>query len=141
MNDYAVNSTEGVVLTPIVAGVVIKQDNKYLLVQEKQPKAYGLWNLPAGKVDVGYTIEETAVKEAKEEVGFDVELIRKIGIFQENTHTPAKHAFEARITGGQLKFPEDEILDARWFTFEEVKAMEDSLRGEWILEATSALEK
>ncbi len=26
----------------IIAGCIIKQDGKYLLVQEKQPKAYGL---------------------------------------------------------------------------------------------------
>jgi ADP-ribose pyrophosphatase YjhB (NUDIX family) len=52
--------------TLMVAACLIKRDGKYLLVQEKQPKAYGLWNLPAGKVDEGYTIEETAIKEAKD---------------------------------------------------------------------------
>jgi 8-oxo-dGTP diphosphatase len=140
MQNYTVQSTEGVVLRPIVAGVVIKQDGKYLLVQEKQPKAYGLWNFPAGKVDLGDTIEQTAIKEAQEEVGLDVELIRKIDIFQDNADTPPKHAFEARVIGGELKFPKDEILDAQWFSFKEIKAMPDKLRDEWILGATSMLE-
>lgn len=45
----------------VVAGVVIKQDGKYLLLQEKQPKAYMLWNFPAGKVDIGETFEQTAI--------------------------------------------------------------------------------
>ena len=105
----------------VVAGVVIKESNKYLLVQEKQERAYGLWNLPAGRVDVGDTIEETAIKEAKEEVGLDVELVRKLGIWQKTAIEPPKHAFEAKIIGGELKYPRDEILDARWFTFEEIK--------------------
>jgi ADP-ribose pyrophosphatase YjhB (NUDIX family) len=35
----------------VVAGVVVKQDGKYLLVQEKKPEAHGLWNLPAGRVE------------------------------------------------------------------------------------------
>ena len=139
--EYSISSTEDVVPRPIVAGAVIKQDGKYLLVQEKQPKAYGLWNFPAGKVDKGDTIEQTAIKEAKEEAGLDVELIRKIDIYQANATTPPKHAFEAKVVSGEIKFPEDEILDAKWFTFEELKAMPEKLRGEWIVEATSVLEK
>ena len=127
-------------MNPIVAGVVLKQDGKYLLVQEKQPKVYGLWNLPAGHVDQGETIEAAAVREAKEEVGLDVELIGKIDIFQDPVTMSTKHAFEAKIIGGQLKFPEDEILDARWFSFEEIQNMKDQLRSNWIFDSITMLE-
>jgi ADP-ribose pyrophosphatase YjhB (NUDIX family) len=119
----------------------VKQDGKYLLVQEKQPKAYGLWNIPSGRVDVGDTIEQTAVKEAKEETGFDVELIRKFTVFQDRATTPPKHAFEAKIIGGTLQIPEDEILDAGWFTFSEIETMKDKLRSPWVLEAVQMVEK
>ena len=61
----------------VVAGVVVEKDSKYLLVQEKKELVYGLWNLPAGKVDEGETVEEAAVREAKEEVGYKVRLIKK----------------------------------------------------------------
>ena len=67
-----------VVTTFVVAGVVVCRDGRYLLVQEKQEHAYGLWNLPAGRVDEGDTIEETAIKEAREETGFIVELGERI---------------------------------------------------------------
>ena len=126
-----------VVMVPVVAGVILKKDGRYLLVQEKQPRAYKLWNLPAGRVDVGDTIEQTAVKEAKEESGFDVRLIRKVGIFQEKAEEPPKHVFEAEIIGGSLQFPEDELLDARWFTLDELNIMKSDLRGGWILKAIS----
>lgn len=91
--------------TSIVAGVVIKQDGKYLLVQENRPgtKVHGLWNFPAGRVEEEDTIEVTAIKEAKEEAGYDVELSRKLDIFQAYSKTPPKHAFEARIIGGKLE--------------------------------------
>lgn len=128
------------ILVPIIAGVVIKKDGKYLLVQEKKASVYGQWNFPAGKVDVGDTIEETAIKEAKEESGYDVELIRKIGVFHESEKLAPKHAFEAKIVGGQLAYPKDEILDANWFTLAEIKAMKEKLRGAWILNAISILE-
>jgi len=124
-----------VVLTHVVAGVVLKKDSRFLLVQEKQQRAYKLWNLPAGRVDVGDSIEQTAVKETKEESGFDVRLIRKIGIFQDTADEAVKHAFEAEIIGGKLAFPEDELLDARWFTIDELENMKSELRGVWVLEA------
>lgn len=126
----------------VVAGVVIKQDGKYLLVQENHPdpRVYGLWNFPAGRVEKGETIENTAIKEAKEESGYDVKLISKIAIFHENVEVPVKHAFEARIVGGELKWPKDEILDARWFSLKELEETKDKLRGEWILGAIKMLE-
>ncbi len=126
----------------VIAGVVLRRDGRYLLVQENHPdsKVYGLWNFPAGHVEKGNTIEETAVKEAKEESGYDVELVRRVAIFHENAEVSVKHAFEAKITGGELKWPEDEILDARWFSLEELEGMKDKLRGEWILGAIKALE-
>jgi len=120
----------------VVAGVVIEKEGKHLLVQEKKPQVYGQWNLPAGKVDVGDTLEQTAIKEAKEEVGFDVKLICKIGIFQQNAEDAVKHAYKADVIGGKLTFPKDEILDARWFSLDEIKAMRNKLRGEgWVIEA------
>jgi ADP-ribose pyrophosphatase YjhB (NUDIX family) len=129
-----------VIQVMVVAGVVIKKDSKYLLLQEKQPKAYGLWNFPAGRVDVGESIEQAAIREAKEESGYDVKLIKEIEIFHAFATDVVKHAYEAEITGGELNFPEDEILDAKWFTFEEITQMKDKLRSEWILGAITMLE-
>jgi ADP-ribose pyrophosphatase YjhB (NUDIX family) len=125
----------------VVAGVVVKQDGKYLLVQEKKPSAYGLWNLPAGHVEEGYTAEETAVKEAKEETGYDVELMRELGVFHEDIKGSCKHAFEAKIVGGELSIPENEILDVKWFTYDEILQMKEKMRNAWPLKAIDIVEK
>jgi 8-oxo-dGTP pyrophosphatase MutT (NUDIX family) len=127
----------------VVAGCVIRQDDgKYLLVQEKQPKVYGLWNLPAGHVDKGEAIEDAAIREAKEETGYDVELGDKIGIYHETIESPVRHAFNARIVGGALNIQEDEILDAGWFSYEEITTMrrDGKLRVEWIYDAITRVE-
>jgi 8-oxo-dGTP pyrophosphatase MutT (NUDIX family) len=118
----------------IVAGCVIKRDDKYLLVQEKQAKVYGLWNLPAGYVDKGETIEEAAIREAKEETGYTVRLLEEVGLYHEHLGTPVKHMFRAEIIGGHFVIPEDEILDAQWLSLEEVKVLEKAkkLRKPWI---------
>ena len=131
------------ILTNIVAGVVVKRDGKYLLIQENRPsdlEVHGKWNLPAGKVDEGETIEQAAIREAKEEAGYNVELIRKLDIFQENSEEPPKHAFEAKIIVDKLGMPLIETLDVNWFTWQEIQAMKDKIRSEWVIGAIKILE-
>ena len=129
-------------LVGVVAGVVLEQDKKFLLVQEAHPKVYGKWNLPAGRVDEGETIKEAAAREAKEEAGFDVEVGRELIVLHQDSTRPVLHAFDATITGGQLKVQEGEILDAKWFTLEEIRNMKPELRNaEFVLGAIEAWHK
>lgn len=132
---------DNLVKVNVVAGVVIEKDGKYLLVQEKSPKSYSLWNFPAGRVEIGDSLETTAIKEAKEETGYDVELLGEIGVFHERAEAPPKHAFAAKIIGGELKYPEDEIMDAQWFSLDEIQSMKDKLRNPWVMEAIVKLLK
>lgn len=128
-------------MTHINAGVAIYQDGKFLLVQEKNPKCYGQWNWPAGRVDVGSTIESSAVREVKEETNFTVELLEKVDIFEQekNPYVPM-HLFFGRIIDGTLKFPEDELLAVQWFSLEEIQSLD--IRDPWVLNgAKMILEK
>lgn len=129
-------------LVSIVAGCVIKKDGKYLLVQEKLPKAYGLWNLPAGHVDKGETIEQAAVREVKEEAGYDVRLLKKIGVYHESADSSVKHVFLAEITGGELAVQAGEILDAKWLTYAEIQALHDDgkIRAELVFDSITKIE-
>lgn len=121
-------------VTHIVAGCVLEQDGKYLLVQERQQKVYGKWNLPAGRVDVGETIEQAAVREVLEETGYTVELGPKLRIEHDDVTRPVLHSFKAKIVSGELKFSQDELLDARWLTFEEIKQLHAAgkIRADWV---------
>lgn len=119
----------------VVAGVILRKGDRYLLVQERGKEKRGLWNWPAGRVERGMTIEQTAVKEVKEETGFDVKLVRKAGIFHESEEKGVKHVFIGRIIGGTLNVPNEEILCAGWFTLNEIKKMTNVLRTPVVLEA------
>jgi 8-oxo-dGTP diphosphatase len=124
-----------IIKVPVVAAVILEKDYRYLLVQEGQPAAYGLWNLPAGRVDVGESLEEAAEREAKEETGYTVKLTGQVGIWHEEADKAIKHVYAAEITDGDLAIPEEELMDAQWFSFEDIETMRGQLRGPWVLEA------
>ncbi|MEP7168617.1 MAG: NUDIX hydrolase [Bacteroidota bacterium] len=73
-------------------------------------------NLPGGIMDDGETIEQTAVREAKEETGLDVELTRLIGVYSKPGRDPRGRTvtitYAAKVIGGFLKADSDakEIL-------------------------------
>lgn len=134
---------ETIAWSRVVAGCVVKQNGKYLMVQEKQPKAYGLWNVPAGHVDKDEAIEDTAVRETSEETGLQVRLLRKIGIYHDAVEFPIKHAFMAEVTGGTLRTQADEILQAAWLTFAEIAKLNDDklIRAPWVWEVIQQVEQ
>ncbi|MCL2783022.1 MAG: NUDIX hydrolase [Propionibacteriaceae bacterium] len=61
------------VATIFVSTIVIRED-AVLMVQESANShgQRGKWNLPSGHVDVGENLVEAAVREVKEETGYDV---------------------------------------------------------------------
>lgn len=87
-----------------IRAVVLNEKNEILLVQEK---ADGLWSLPGGWSDVGYTPKEVAVKEVKEETGLDVKASRLLAVMDMREHNhPAipfyvyKFFILCELTGG-----------------------------------------
>lgn len=117
---------------PVIVGGVVEKDGKYLLVQEAQEKCRGKWNIPAGHLDPNETIFDAAKREVKEESGFDVELtgVCQIGNQKLENDVFVSVVFVTKVIGGDIKFDPNEILDARWFTYEEIVAMKDQLRME-----------
>jgi ADP-ribose pyrophosphatase YjhB (NUDIX family) len=126
-----------VVLVPVVAGVVIRKGETFLLVEETDPPHGGLWSLPGGRVEPGESIEQAARREAREETGFEVRLARKLPIHQNTATEPPKHLFEAEIIGGEWNSGE---LHVRWFSLTEIRAMRHLLRGEVVLEILEGLQ-
>lgn len=77
------------------------------------------WGLPGGRHEPGESIEETAIREAKEETNLDVELGELIGTYMIVRAGGEKlldvSVFVASIVGGDLKPNEGEIADVGWF--------------------------
>lgn len=122
-------------LNLVIAGCVLQRDGKYLLVQEKKPIAYGKWGLPAGRVNADESIEHAAVREVFEESGFVVEIEAAVRSDYDAASGTALHSFRAKILSGSLHFPQDELLDARWLTAEEIEALyeQGKIRADWVI--------
>ncbi len=120
-----------------IAGCILQKDGKYLLVQEKRPDVYGKWNLPAGHVDPGEAIIDAAVREVREETGLTVVAGKEV--FSESLPERGRefHIFTAQITSGTLSVQPEEILDAQWFSLDEIYQLQkdDQLRSEWMVKA------
>jgi ADP-ribose pyrophosphatase YjhB (NUDIX family) len=116
----------------VIVGGVLERDGKYLLVQEAKKMCYGKWNIPAGHLDVGETIFEAAKREIKEESGLDVELtgVCQIGSRKLEDGIFVSVIFSIKVLSDDIKFGSNEILDARWFSYEELLSMKAQLRSE-----------
>lgn len=112
-----------------ISGVVLRNDaGQFLLVQEGKPSAYGLWNLPAGHVDPGETLLDAAVREAREETGYEVRIVSETPLvdFYDTKIALHFHVYRAEIIGGKLSVDGTEILSAQWLSFQEVHALNDA---------------
>lgn len=119
----------------VIVGGIIEKNGKYLLVQEAQEKAYKKWNFPAGHLDFNESLKEGAIREIKEETGCDVELdgVCYIAnkVLQDDLFVMV--AFSAKLIKENIEFDEKEILDVKWFDYDEiVNKMNIELRGNYI---------
>lgn len=79
-------------------------------------------------VEFGESVEETAIREVKEESGLDVDIISLYGVyskyFAEFTNgdkaQPIVHLFKAKIIGGKLIDKNDETAELQYFDLNEI---------------------
>ena len=119
----------------IVCGGVIEKDGKFLLVQEAKKECEGKWNIPAGTLDKTETIYEAAKREISEECGCRVELTGVLRIVNKiiGDTSVLIVIFSTKLLEENIKFDENEIKKAKWFSYDEIINMKEELRSyNWI---------
>ncbi len=78
--------------TPLLTvDIIIIYNNKIVLVKRKNPPYKDYFALPGGFVEVGERVEEAAIREAKEETGLDVKIIKLAGVYSDPNRDPRGH--------------------------------------------------
>lgn len=128
-----------------IAGVVVRNEKgEYLLVQEARADVRGKWNLPAGRVDDGETPEQAALREAREETGYEIELHSEKPVIERYVKEARRtfHIYEARTVGGELHVKPTEALDVAWLSYKKITQLHASgdMRADIMYEAISLVE-
>src|ERR1700716_1064243 len=79
-----------------------------------------LWSLPKGHIEDGETIEQTAVREVKEETGISAHVLRLLGTIdywfvaeRRRVHKTVHH-FLLEAVGGELSDEDVEVTEVAW---------------------------
>ncbi|HHT0593666.1 TPA: NUDIX hydrolase [Legionella anisa] len=77
------SSEKGYATPKIDVRAFILKNNKILLVKERSDD---LWTLPGGWAETNESASESVIREAKEETGFDVSVIRLLALWDKQKH-------------------------------------------------------
>ncbi len=117
------------VATMAAGGVVVRAGARGPEVVLAGRVADGSWVFPKGTPDPGETIEETALREVREETGLDVRIKRPLGTMDYwfaadgvRVHKLV-HFFVMEAIGGDLTLHNAEYDDVRWVPVAEARRM------------------
>ena len=102
-------------LNPKVAsGAVVEYKGGIVLLRREIDPRAGYWVHPGGFVDRGETLEQAAIRETREEVGLDIEILGLLGAFSFQDSEVVVVTYAARATSGEPTVG-DESLEVRTF--------------------------
>lgn len=124
-------------------------ENKVLLIHHKK---MGVWLPPGGHVDPNELPTQTAIRETKEETGYEIEIISPHQILEfdfpnasslplpfqsslekipanakQEAHEHIDLIYLGKLVGGAMLVKKDEVLGVKWFSLQELLELDKSL--------------
>ncbi|TCN20519.1 NUDIX hydrolase [Mesobacillus foraminis] len=101
------------------ASIVFNDKGEILLI--KGPRRG--WEMPGGQVEEGESIKDAAIREAKEESGIDIEIIKFCGVFQNVDRSICNTLFLGKAIGGAPTACPGESLEVGFYPIKEALEM------------------
>ena len=113
-------------------GVVLAElrpDAPVALVAHRSVRGTLQWTLPKGAQEEGETVEQTALREVREETGLEAELVGPLDTIdywfvwapERTRYHKFVHYFLMRAVGGDFSAHDHEMEDAAWFDLAEAR--------------------
>ena len=102
--------------------IIIEMDGGIVLIKRKN-EPHG-WAIPGGFVDYGESLEDAAIREAKEETSLNIKLIRQFHTYSDPSRDPRFHTITTVYIAKADGFPAgaDDALEARIFNEDSLPA-------------------
>ena len=109
----------------LVHGVIVAcyraEDQKWLVIRRSEHVPAPLVVcFPGGTREIGETLHEAALREAREEVGLEVRLVEQVWTFDFDDKPLRLFAFLAVATGGEVVVDPQEVAEAFWLSSQEI---------------------
>ena len=91
MSDYKIPSLTADVF-------IFDEDFNFILIKRRNDPYKDSWALPGGFVEYGESVENAAVREAKEETSIDIELIDLVNVYSSPDRDPRGHTITVAYT-------------------------------------------
>lgn len=92
--------------------IVTNEHQGVLLVKRRD---FPIWDLPGGRVDPEELLQDAARREVKEETGYEVKILDKVGVYHRPQFNDVQHLFTGVVTGGQAMESGDETAKLKFF--------------------------
>jgi len=86
-------------------GIILNSEGKILIAQRNFQKNFGgMWEFPGGKLEADESPEEALIRELKEELSIDVEVLRSFPPYdyKDETIGITFHPIQCKIVGGMI---------------------------------------
>ncbi|MBW2963246.1 NUDIX domain-containing protein [Candidatus Woesearchaeota archaeon] len=125
------------VLSVVIAAIV--KDNKICFIKRNKRPYQGYWGMVGGKMVIGESIQETAIREAQEETGLTVEFDSIKTVLQEHVkeNSQVKHSFllflvKLKALSEETKSTEEG--EVKWFDLNNLKNEKIIPSDSWMIE-------
>ena len=110
-------------------GVVVRGSDDSLEVVVAGRESDKTWVFPKGTPDRGESVEETALREVREETGLDVDIVAPLGAIDYWFAVPGErvhkvvHFFLMRARGGDVSRHDHEYDHVKWVSIDEARQL------------------